>query len=100
MDIYLCEQTLMTVIAELDTTLFEGYVKPKSNALTSLIRNGILDPQMDWFDTPQPTGEPPHCPSFTPVNGSVICASLASFRNSVLHVRDFDGPCRGPCPSL
>ncbi|PPQ68923.1 hypothetical protein CVT24_007667 [Panaeolus cyanescens] len=48
-------KTLMTVVSELDRTLFEGYVKPKSVAITSMIRSGILDTGMDWFDTPQPT---------------------------------------------
>ena len=49
-------QTLNTVIKELDKTLFEGYVNPKARAVKSILRNGILDPEMDWYDTPQPTG--------------------------------------------
>ncbi|KAI0702034.1 exocyst complex component Sec5-domain-containing protein [Cerioporus squamosus] len=48
------KQTLMTVVQELDKTLFESYFKPKSAALTAIVRNGILDPQMDWYETPQP----------------------------------------------
>ncbi|KAI0371254.1 hypothetical protein BV20DRAFT_1120669 [Pilatotrama ljubarskyi] len=47
-------KTLMTVVQELDKTLFESYFKPKSGALTSIVRNGILDPHMDWYETPQP----------------------------------------------
>ncbi|KAH9849599.1 exocyst complex component Sec5-domain-containing protein [Lenzites betulinus] len=47
-------KTLMTVVQELDKTLFESYFKPKSTALTAIVRNGILDPQMDWYETPQP----------------------------------------------
>ncbi|KAJ6631115.1 exocyst complex component Sec5-domain-containing protein [Mycena sp. CBHHK59/15] len=48
-------QTLMTVVQELDKTLFEGYTKPKVDNVTSIIRGGILDSGMDWYDTPQPT---------------------------------------------
>lgn len=46
----------MVVVKELDKTLFDGYVKPKVEALKEVIRSGILDPTMDWYDTPQPTG--------------------------------------------
>ncbi|PPQ80928.1 hypothetical protein CVT26_014961 [Gymnopilus dilepis] len=48
-------QTLMTVVAELDKTLFEGYLKSKSETVRTILRGGILDSQMDWYDTPQPT---------------------------------------------
>ncbi|KAI0634867.1 exocyst complex component Sec5-domain-containing protein [Trametes polyzona] len=47
-------KTLMTVVQELDKTLFESYFKPKSTALTAIVRDGILDPEMDWYETPQP----------------------------------------------
>jgi len=47
-------KTLMTVVTELDKTLFEGYIKAKSDVVTSIIRGGILDDQMDWYETPQP----------------------------------------------
>ncbi|KAJ7237307.1 exocyst complex component sec5 [Mycena haematopus] len=47
--------TLMTVVQELDKTLFEGYTKPKADNVTSIIRGGIIDSGMDWYDTPQPT---------------------------------------------
>ncbi|KAI0674523.1 exocyst complex component Sec5-domain-containing protein [Trametes maxima] len=47
-------KTLMAVVQELDKTLFESYFKPKSAALTAIVRNGILDPEMDWYETPQP----------------------------------------------
>ena len=47
----------MAVVKELDKTLFESYFKPKSTAITGIVRNGILDPQMDWYETPQPKGE-------------------------------------------
>jgi len=46
----------MSVVQELDKTLFEGYVKPKASVVMGLIREGILDPDMDWYETPQPTG--------------------------------------------
>ena len=46
----------MNAVQELDKTLFESYFKPKSAALTSIVREGILDPQMDWYETPQPKG--------------------------------------------
>ena len=46
----------MTVVQELDKTIFEGYVKPKASVVMGIVRDGILDPQMDWFETPQPTG--------------------------------------------
>ncbi|KAL4267857.1 Exocyst complex component SEC5 [Pleurotus pulmonarius] len=48
-------QTLMTVVGELDKTLFDGYLKPKASVVTSIMRAGILDPKMDWYETPQPT---------------------------------------------
>ncbi|KAI0071274.1 hypothetical protein K474DRAFT_1776271 [Panus rudis PR-1116 ss-1] len=48
------KQTIMTVVQELDKTLFESYVKPKSAVLMGIVRDGILDPEMDWYETPQP----------------------------------------------
>ncbi|KAJ7637152.1 exocyst complex component sec5 [Roridomyces roridus] len=48
-------QTLMMVVQELDKTLFDGYTKPQIDNVTTIIRGGILDPQMDWYETPQPT---------------------------------------------
>ncbi|EJF63847.1 hypothetical protein DICSQDRAFT_153669 [Dichomitus squalens LYAD-421 SS1] len=48
------KNSLMAVVKELDKTLFESYFKPKSTAITSIVRNGILDPEMDWYETPQP----------------------------------------------
>lgn len=46
----------MTVVTELDKTLFEGYIKAKSDVVITIIRGGILDDQMDWYETPQPKG--------------------------------------------
>ncbi|KAL4245502.1 Exocyst complex component SEC5, partial [Abortiporus biennis] len=48
------KRTLMTVVNELDKTLFGTFVKPKSAALIGIVRSGILDPAMDWYETPQP----------------------------------------------
>ncbi|KIK99659.1 hypothetical protein PAXRUDRAFT_8739 [Paxillus rubicundulus Ve08.2h10] len=47
-------KTLVKVVQELDKTLFDGYVKPKSTVVTAILREGILDPEMDWYETPQP----------------------------------------------
>lgn len=46
----------MTVIQELDNRLFNGYIKPKATTVMDIIRSGILDSNMDWYETPQPTG--------------------------------------------
>jgi hypothetical protein len=46
----------MTVVQELDKTLFDSYVKPKAAIVMGLVRCGILDSDMDWYETPQPTG--------------------------------------------
>jgi len=46
----------MQVVNELDKTLFKDFIYPKSQELITVIRNGILDPRMDWFETPRPTG--------------------------------------------
>ncbi|KAF9652669.1 hypothetical protein BDM02DRAFT_3153533 [Thelephora ganbajun] len=47
-------QTLTKVVQELDKTLFDSYIKPKSSAITAIVRGGILDSEMDWYETPQP----------------------------------------------
>lgn len=49
----------MTVVQELDRTLFDGYVKPKASAVMAIVRHGVLDPDMDWYETPRPTGRDP-----------------------------------------
>lgn len=46
----------MAVVTELDVTLFNGHVKAKSSVATAILRGGILDSQMDWYETSQPTG--------------------------------------------
>lgn len=49
------KQTLMTVVQELDKTLFDSYISPKAAVVKGMIRNGILDSDIDWYETPQPT---------------------------------------------
>lgn len=49
-------QSLLKVATKLDQNLFDGYVKPKSKVAMDLLRSGILDSEMDWYETPQPTG--------------------------------------------
>lgn len=46
---------LMSVVDRLDQMLFEKFVKPKVAVATGKLRGGILDPKMDWYETPQPT---------------------------------------------
>jgi hypothetical protein len=46
----------MTVVGELDQRLFSSYIKTKLEIAVTLLRNGILAPDMDWYDTPQPSG--------------------------------------------
>ena len=46
----------MSAMQELDKTLFDGYTAPKARAVAALLRSGILDSDMDWYETPQPTG--------------------------------------------
>ncbi|KAG2338040.1 hypothetical protein BDR05DRAFT_1044844 [Suillus weaverae] len=48
-------KALMKVVTALDKTLFDGYVKPKATAVAAILREGILDRDMDWYETPQPT---------------------------------------------
>lgn len=51
----------MSVVDQLDQMLFEKFINPKVTVATGKLRGGILDPKMDWYETPQPTGE--RCPS-------------------------------------
>ncbi|KAK0446022.1 exocyst complex component sec5 [Desarmillaria tabescens] len=48
-------QTLMTSVLDLDKKLFESYAKSKATVVKNLVRGGILDSGMDWYETPQPT---------------------------------------------
>jgi hypothetical protein len=54
---YSTTQTLMSIVDKLERMLFEKFMKPKITAVTGKLRGGILDPKMDWYETPQPTGE-------------------------------------------
>jgi hypothetical protein len=73
----------MTVIQELDKTLFDGYVQPKSSVVMSIVRDGILDSDMDWYETPQPTGAFPN-----PIVSRVDTKQV--HRNQAIHVRGPD----------
>lgn len=46
----------MEVVDVLDKTLFGDYVKDKSVKLGSIIRKGVLESGIDWYETPRPTG--------------------------------------------
>ncbi|KAG0708035.1 exocyst complex component Sec5-domain-containing protein [Suillus ampliporus] len=48
-------KTLMKSVTAMDKTLFDGYVKPKAAIVAAILRDGILDKEMDWYETPQPT---------------------------------------------
>jgi exocyst complex component 2 len=48
-------QDLLRVMSELDKALFSGYIDVRSTHLVQQLRGGILDPSMDWYETPQPT---------------------------------------------
>lgn len=37
--------------------MFQGYSKPRAAVVTSLVRGGILDESMDWYETLQPKGK-------------------------------------------
>lgn len=47
----------MSAVDQLDQMLFEKFIKPKITVAAGKLRGGILDPKMDWYETPQPTGE-------------------------------------------
>lgn len=40
---------------ELDHNLFDTYIKPKARSLTSIVQRGVLDPEMDWYESERPT---------------------------------------------
>ncbi|KAG8889358.1 hypothetical protein FRB98_004642 [Tulasnella sp. 332] len=47
-------QTATRIVSELDKTLFTDFIRPKSEAVANIVRGGIVDPAMDWLDTPRP----------------------------------------------
>lgn len=44
------------MLTEVDRALFDDYAKQTATNLTRLIREGIMDTNMDWLDTPRPSG--------------------------------------------
>jgi len=78
----------MSVVNQLDQMLFEKFINPKVTVATGKLRGGILDPKMDWYETPQPAGE--RCPSTARVAPFLhyLTAGLTwdSGRDPALHV--------------
>ncbi|KAJ1302060.1 hypothetical protein OPQ81_000894 [Rhizoctonia solani] len=48
-------RTLMEVLSEIDKRLFDAFVKDKIVHLTKIMRYGILESGLDWYETPRPT---------------------------------------------
>ncbi|KAG9001171.1 hypothetical protein FRB93_012253 [Tulasnella sp. JGI-2019a] len=46
--------TAIRIVSELDKTLFTDFARPKSEVVANIVRGGIVDPSMDWLDTPRP----------------------------------------------
>jgi exocyst complex component 2 len=67
----------MTVVRDLDKSLFECYIKPKTTVVIEILHDGILN--MDWYETPQPTGIYHH-------TLIVILGLTSCHRNSTIHV--------------
>ena len=82
----------MTVVNELDKTLFESYVKPKATVLMGIVRGGILDGSIDWYETPQPKGT---CASWL----AVCMFTQFTLRDPTVRFRDTDVSRRYPCAS-
>lgn len=49
-------QTLERILSDVDKTLFEDYVEQKASAANKIMQGGILNPNINWFETPPPTG--------------------------------------------
>lgn len=47
---------LMEVVDNMDEMVFEDYVRRRSAPLVAVIREGVLDGEVDWLNTPKPTG--------------------------------------------
>ena len=75
----------MSVVDQLDQMLFEKFITPKVTVATGKLRGGILDPKMDWYETPQPTGE--RCPS-APQCAAPFLSSLPDGGANILYGRD------------
>ncbi|KAF8699849.1 Exocyst complex component Sec5, partial [Rhizoctonia solani] len=48
-------RTLMEVLSEIDKKLFDTFIKDKITHLTKIMRYGILESGLDWYETPRPT---------------------------------------------
>ncbi|KDN40191.1 hypothetical protein RSAG8_08254, partial [Rhizoctonia solani AG-8 WAC10335] len=48
-------RTLMEVLSEIDKRLFDTFIKDKIVHLTKIMRYGILESGLDWYETPRPT---------------------------------------------
>ncbi|KAH7345639.1 exocyst complex component sec5 [Rhizoctonia solani] len=48
-------RTLMEVLSEIDKRLFDTFVKDKIAHLTKIMRYGVLESGLDWYETPRPT---------------------------------------------
>jgi hypothetical protein len=75
----------MSVVDQLDQLLFEKFIKPKVTVVTGKLRGGILDPKMDWYETPQPTGE--RCPS-APQRAAPFLSSFSDGGANIIYGRD------------
>ncbi|KAK4705258.1 exocyst complex component 2, partial [Phenoliferia sp. Uapishka_3] len=48
-------EMLMEVINQLDSILFDDYVKRKSADVAKIIKQGVLGGMVDWYEAPKPT---------------------------------------------
>lgn len=48
-------RTLVEVVSQIDKALFDAFVKDKISHLTKIMRHGILESGLDWYETPRPT---------------------------------------------
>jgi exocyst complex component 2 len=48
---------LEEVVEQLDESLFSEYVKAKSSVVNAIIRKGISESGIDWYETPRPVGK-------------------------------------------
>ncbi|KAG2038483.1 hypothetical protein BDR03DRAFT_1009716 [Suillus americanus] len=49
--------TLIKAVTVLDNTLFDRYDKPKAADIAVILREGIFDKDIDWYETPQSVSE-------------------------------------------
>jgi exocyst complex component 2 len=82
----ICIQTLLTVVSELDKTLFDDLVKSKSAKLSGIMRQGILESGVDWYETPRPTGSSKSC------DANIFFLSHIDHRCPEIYVRGINVP--------